>query len=554
MKYLLIATVLVTFFPSLALAQNPQYTNCHSLELAGYVIGSDEVLVDGKVCKVVAPKTNSTSSTPGPATAAEKNKALLGIIEPEVLRIKEKTEANAPSGARPRAALATNTERSRALLGIVEPATLRTKEKTEAISAEVATAPRADIASNTNGSTASAVPQQPEAFETVSQGSLGEIAKAYRKNIATQTTQTVQAATAKVAKPSAAVENEVAVSAPTPAIGVAQAIAAPKAVGPFAAETARPTVKQGAAPVVATAPAAQTQRAESVQPVVATPTLAEAKPQAVQDSVTAAPLQSAPKTETTLPVVSATQPEVSSAPGAAEQPPILEPESERERAVKTGEFVAPKELLSPGGQPESAMDNDAEISAFREGQMPGCHKNISLGSMKKDNLFLAIPDWALGWYLKNQKKFSGICFSNALMPGARNYLVVFYTADPAASNAAAATKAPATAELTSVKGQGGFTTSYGAMWHYTYGKEVTTTITSVSPEKAPHNQDQTILYAMAYTEQGIPVARRWPAPVHEKVKRKESSKKPAKNHEQVDPALPVMTDLLGQMVEEIAKQ
>jgi hypothetical protein len=185
--------------------------------------------------------------------------------------------------------------------------------------------------------------------------------------------------------------------------------------------------------------------------------------------------------------------------------------------------------------------------------MPSCRKNISLGSMRKDDLFLAIPEWALAWYGKNQRKFPGICFSNALMPGAANFLVVFYTTVPAGGGAQAATKAAAKEELSPVKGQGSFTTSYGAMWHYTSDSEVTTTITSVSPEKAPHNQQPAIIYARAYTEKGIPVTQHWPAPVTVKAKPKESSKKPSKNKEVVDPALQVMAELLNQMVEDIAK-
>ena len=209
----------------------------------------------------------------------------------------------------------------------------------------------------------------------------------------------------------------------------------------------------------------------------------------------------------------------------------------------------------------SASIAAAEIDAFREGQMPNCRKNISLGSMTDENLFLSIPDWAMAWYGKNQKRFPGICFSNAVMPGAKNFLVVFYTTAPApatAADAASKTQAEKPAvELSQAKADGSFTTSHGSMWHYSVYKEVTTTITSVSADKAPHNQQPAVLFARAYTEQGIPVAQHRPShPVildKDKGKAKESSKKTGKKQEPVDPTSSVMADLLNEMVQDIVK-
>ena len=98
---------------------------------------------------------------------------------------------------------------------------------------------------------------------------------------------------------------------------------------------------------------------------------------------------------------------------------------------------------------------------------------------------------------------------------------------------------------------GSFTTSFGSTWHYTYEESVTPTITSVSAEKAPHNQQTTLLYATAYSAQGIPISKHWPTP---NTKRgKETSTKRGKNQDTVNPEFRMMAELLSQMVEDIAK-
>ena len=94
MKNLPLLVALATLTPSLVCAQNQQFTNCRTLAVAGNFVGADEALVDGLVCKVGKPKTSASASAPAAVKAAEGSKALLGIIEPEILRSKEKAGAN----------------------------------------------------------------------------------------------------------------------------------------------------------------------------------------------------------------------------------------------------------------------------------------------------------------------------------------------------------------------------------------------------------------------------------------------------------------------------
>ncbi len=99
MKYTPLAVVLAALLPSLAYAQNTQFSDCRTLEAAGNNVGPDEALVDGMVCKVVKPKANSWVSSPasGKTAQTENGMALLGIIEPETLRSKVKVEVK-PTG------------------------------------------------------------------------------------------------------------------------------------------------------------------------------------------------------------------------------------------------------------------------------------------------------------------------------------------------------------------------------------------------------------------------------------------------------------------------
>jgi hypothetical protein len=105
--------------------------------------------------------------------------------------------------------------------------------------------------------------------------------------------------------------------------------------------------------------------------------------------------------------------------------------------------------------------------------------------------------------------------------------------------------------MTPVSGKGGFTTSDGSTWHYTYEQRVMTTITSVSADLAPHNQPSAVLHATAYSEQGIPISHRWPASATELGK--ETSTKPRKSHDVSLPEFRRMEELLNQMVADIAK-
>ena len=138
------------------------------------------------------------------------------------------------------------------------------------------------------------------------------------------------------------------------------------------------------------------------------------------------------------------------------------------------------------------------------------------------------------------------------MPGAQNYLVVFHTAAEEDRAAESLTMASPQTETPPTSGVGGFTTSYGSTWHYAREQTVATTITSVSAEKAPHNQPSTLLSATAYSEQGIAISQHRPASAPKRDK--ETSPKSKKGQNVPLPEFRAEADLLNRMVEDIAKR
>jgi hypothetical protein len=232
----------------------------------------------------------------------------------------------------------------------------------------------------------------------------------------------------------------------------------------------------------------------------------------------------------------------------------------RERVIETGTFALPKEAPDLH-QPAHSKQIAASVEdGFQEGQRPECTKNITMGGLKGEKLVLGTPGWAANWVERNQKRMLQICFSDTPMPGARNYLIVFYTA-AAASNGSTivnpAAPPPQPQESSLAAGVGTFTTSYGSTWHYFYDRNVGTTVNSNVDADQPQSKPDQVTYATAYTEEGVPVAQHWRGAPKKQIKvnpndpdvRKESKKE----RHALEEMEHVSDALLSQMVEEIEK-
>ena len=175
--------------------------------------------------------------------------------------------------------------------------------------------------------------------------------------------------------------------------------------------------------------------------------------------------------------------------------------------VQLGAFEKPREVAA-GETPEMHNTNllPGDTEGLQEGQRAECTKNITLGSLRAEKLVLGTPRWAKKWIEKNQKRMPNVCFSDTPMKGARNYLIVFYTAP---ENQVGANATMPTPDLTPAEGVGAFTTKYGSTWHYAVDRNVGVTVLTHDEADEPHSQGQ-VWYATAYTEEGMPMAERWP--------------------------------------------
>jgi hypothetical protein len=231
---------------------------------------------------------------------------------------------------------------------------------------------------------------------------------------------------------------------------------------------------------------------------------------------------------------------------------------ERERVVETGTFALPKEVRDPNQPPHSKQIAPSPEDGFQEGQRADCRKNVTIGGLKGEKLVLGTPKWAADWIEKNQKRMLDVCFSGTPMQGARNYLIVFYTSATTSGGPEAANPAvPPPQGGSPAAGVGTFTTSYGSTWHYFFDLNVGVTVNSSLDADQPQSQPNKVSYAIAYTEEGVPVAQHWQAAPKKQIRlnpddpnARRESKKERHAREEVEH---VADALLSQMVEEIEK-
>jgi len=225
-------------------------------------------------------------------------------------------------------------------------------------------------------------------------------------------------------------------------------------------------------------------------------------------------------------------------------------DADRDRSVKLGDFAKPHEVSpDPNAQHRTSVD-PSDADGFQDRQRPDCTKNITLAGLNGEKLVLGVPRWAAKWIEKNENRMPQVCFSETPMKNARNYLIVFSTpAGQVSKEAADAAVNPA--KGTGAAGVGTFTTLYGSTWHYSFDRNVGTTILTQDDADEPHGAPGQVLYATAYTEEGVPVAQRWPGQVKKEIKANE--KNPKKLKGETEALEHVSSDLLSQMVEDIEK-
>jgi hypothetical protein len=522
MRGSLLALSLLAAIPALTRAQDPKLVNCRTLEEAGHFVGPDEVIVDDKVCQ----KARSTAD----AAKAQPPKPLNGATISDTTASDNVVDAAKTAGKRAAAR----------------------KEKEDA-----------EARKNTADADPSAAPT---ARPSAPQASLPSEPPASKEIVITFTPSSAPVTTSPATERKSIPPAEV-VTAPAPPPTAAPPVTppasarAPEPIPVSASDAAAPPLRRAEAlpPPDPTHPATSSGFYDANAPKRS----ANTAPQTNSGFATADQVNAGLKPgATTIPPASsrsaaddeaaAPAPEAGPHPQhttvAASRVPFDDPD--RDRSVKVGDFAQPKDVApDPDMEHRSAVD-PSDVDGFQDRQRPECTKNITLGGLQGEKLVLGVPIWAAKWIQKNQSFMPQICFSETPMKTALNYLIVFST--PAG---AVGSKGTANAVLNTDKSSaarvGAFTTSFGSTWHYSYDRNVGTTVLTQDEADEPHGQPGQVLYATVYTENGVPVSQRWPGQV--KRERKLGEKNPKKLKAETEALERVSSDLLSQLVEDIQK-
>lgn len=139
----------------------------------------------------------------------------------------------------------------------------------------------------------------------------------------------------------------------------------------------------------------------------------------------------------------------------------------------------------------------------------GCAKNISFAVAEGGQIVPRVPKFTQKWIEKNQRKYTGLCFSQAPNPQSFNYLLVFSTSQSSFNGIFPTVVTSTNTNASPVSGSGTITSSSGSMWNYTYQGTETTTTTTTTQENLPYTDTTSTLYANAYGQNGSLISRRW---------------------------------------------
>ena len=521
MRRSLLALSLLAAFPALTRAQEPKLTNCRTLEEAGNFVGPDEVIVDDKVCQ----KSKSLAD----AAKAQPPKPLNGA-----------TISDTPSDN---------------VVAAAKAAGKRAAARKEREDAEAK-----KNGANADPAAASAVrPSTPEVSQSTEPSASKEIV-----NTSTPASAPVTASPATERKSIPPAEVVMAPAPPptsAPPLPPPVSAPAPEPIPASASDAAVPPTRPAetlpppdpAHPATssgfydANAPKRSTNTAPQANSGFATADQVNAGLTPGATTIPPASSPSAPRDESAAPAPEV-PPQTRQAPIAASRAPF--DDSVRDRSVKVGDFTQPTEVApDPSAEHRSSVD-PSDVDGFQDRQRSECTKNVTLGGLQGEKLVLGVPAWAARWIQNNQSFIPQICFSETPMKTARNYLIVFSTPDGAVGNQGTNDGALSTGK-SGPAGVGAFTVSFGSTWHYSYDRDVGTTVLTQDDADEPHGQPGQILYATVYTDDGVPVSQRWPGQV--KRERKPGEKNPKKLKAETEALERVSSDLLSQLVEDIQK-
>jgi hypothetical protein len=599
---------LAALLPALVAAQQTKLINCRTLEAAGNFVGSDEVLVNNMVCQVVKggaaavaaaekkfqegpkPLAGATISGAGieAPSVADMVKPKAKAAEPAANPVREKSvPALDPVAAAPDLKAEPATPPAATPIPVAKPEPIETLKPSAAPPMPVAKPlPNEKLQSPASEVVSMPEPTREAAPAVPSAGAQPSPATASAVSAPAVPVEAVAVAEPAAAAPKAAPSE--AAAPPTPASAASAPVSAPEPseaeapvpekvrgfydanAGTKVVTVAAPPETATTAPSEVTVPPPPPATALSAPIAVPAPREAEAPgPEKVPgfydaNAGTTVVTVAAP-VATASPSVGGAEPaspamSAAPAPAATDTPtsssPAMAPpddaNQEPERVVQLGSFEKPREETpAPQMQSQKYPFQATEEDGFQEGQRPGCTKNVTLGSLRDEMLVLGTPAWATKWIEKNQRRMPQTCFSDTPMAGAQNYLIVFYTPGAAANGGELTNASLNSLQGTPATGVGAFTTKYGLTWHYAYDRTVGATINSRNDADEPHSRAGQVLYATAYTEEGVPVVQHWPERQGKLTDGISKDSKKIRNATAANER--ISSDLLSQMVEDILK-
>ncbi len=181
--------------------------------------------------------------------------------------------------------------------------------------------------------------------------------------------------------------------------------------------------------------------------------------------------------------------------------------------LDTNAATAPTVPPSQTHPPASTAPITSNPNMVRPVVQTGCDKNISFAVAGGGQIVSRVPAFAEKWISKNQKKYTGLCFSQVPDPQAANYLLVFSTSQSAFNGIypTVRTNTSTSTSTTPVSGSGIVTDNYGGMWNYTYDGTATTTTTTTTTthENLPYTDTSNTLYLNSYDQHGGMISQRW---------------------------------------------
>jgi hypothetical protein len=181
--------------------------------------------------------------------------------------------------------------------------------------------------------------------------------------------------------------------------------------------------------------------------------------------------------------------------------------------LDTNAATAPTVPPSQTHPPASTAAITSSANMVRPVVQTGCDKNISFAVAGGGQIVSRVPAFAEKWISKNQKKYTGLCFSQTPDPQAANYLLVFSTSQSAFNGIypTVRTSTSTNTSTTPVSGSGTVTDNYGGMWNYTYDGTATTTTTTTTTthENLPYTDTSNTLYLNSYDQHGRMISQRW---------------------------------------------